>query len=52
MPPNIESAFKGSNAEVHLGNAGYYDSDSLDEGYTVIANVEQGLVNETDIDIV
>ena len=22
MPPNIESAFKGSNAEVHLGNAG------------------------------
>ena len=23
MTPNIESAFKGSNAEVHLGNAGY-----------------------------
>ena len=24
MTPNIESAFKGSNAEVHLGNAGLY----------------------------
>ena len=26
------------------GGTLYYDSDSLDEGYTVIANVEQGLV--------
>ena len=34
MTPNIESAFKGSNAEVHLGNAGLnvFDAKHISEG--------------------
>ena len=36
MTPNIESAFKGSNAEVHMGNAGLHLLGHLGAGHLVV----------------